>query len=65
MKSKIAESSLDWAAFKEARETKTLYLLKTSLFAIIPKRVFESKEQESAFRNMLRSHITKVRLMDA
>lgn len=66
-KTKFAETSLVWATFQEVIETEKLYMLRARSFYdvyFIPKRIFENSNQESAFRNMIRSHITKVRLKD-
>ena len=65
VKDKLSESSVNWDAFKEARETKKFYLVKIANYLYIPKTAFESREQESAFRNMLGSHVKKVRFKAA
>ena len=61
VKDKLSESSVNWDAFKEARETKKFYLLRIAAYLYIPKTAFESKEQESSFRNIINNHIKKVK----
>jgi hypothetical protein len=73
IKSKFGKSSIGWATFQEVIETEKLYLLRSgpihTLGSIhiysIPKRIFESSNQESTFRNIIRSHVTKVRFKAA
>ncbi len=60
IKSKFAESYIDWSAFREVRETKHLYLFVTGSAIYLPKRVFESSDQEAVFRGIVKRHVNKV-----
>lgn len=54
------ESKLEWSFYTEVWETKRFYFLlyDKDLFTLIPKRVFTSEAQESAFRDFLGRKIT-------
>jgi hypothetical protein len=60
MSNKYSEVRIDWGTFQTVRETKEYYLLAYTVnkrvHQFIPKRAFESEEQEEAFRELLRNH---------
>lgn len=58
-RSKDIDSALQWSLYNRIKETERFYYLiygKDS-FTLIPKRVFTSREQEYAFRLMLKNHV--------
>jgi hypothetical protein len=61
VKNKFAETKFDWGTFHKVLETKRYYLFIYSvnkrMFQIVPKRAFESSEQETAFRDLLKRNI--------
>lgn len=58
--SKLGETSREWEAYRGVRETDDYYLLEYTYYPgaaqVIPKRAFESSEQELAFREHLSAH---------
>lgn len=60
-----AESKIDWGTFQKAIMTKHHYLLVYTVnkqaFQIIPRRAFESAEQEAAFREIVERHLGKIK----
>jgi hypothetical protein len=63
-KNKFAETKMDWGTFQRFIETKDYYYLvytiNKRMFQFVPKRAFESKEQEAAFREMLKQNIKEL-----
>jgi len=59
-RSKDLESKLEWRFYSNVWETPRFYFLRydKDLFTLIPKRVFISKTQESAFRDLLKRKIS-------
>ena len=57
LKNQFTETKYNWDIFKRAVETESHYLLYYSMnrrmIQILPKRAFESSEQEAAFRELL------------
>jgi len=55
---------LDWAAIASATETSAQFLLypQQAIAHVIPKRFFTSPDGQQALRNLLITHVTKVRL---
>ncbi len=57
IKTKFAETSLDWGSFGVVYETRDHYMITYStnknMFQIIPRRAFSSTNQEGSFRNLL------------
>ena len=67
IKSKVVEDSLEWSTFSKVKETDKFYMLylygiRKSANIILPKRAFESSEQETAFRGIIKSHIANALL---
>ena len=58
-RSKDVESKLEWRFYSKVWETPRFYFLRydKDFFTLIPKRVFTSKGQESAFRDLLKRKI--------
>jgi len=65
IKNKFAEVSFEWSAFNVVKETSEQYVFIAGTFVFLPKRAFESKEQESEFRDLVKRHIKTVQLIDA
>ena len=61
MQNKFGESRVDWGTFHRFKETRGLFILvyttTEQMGQFVPKRAFESPEQEAAFREMLRRNI--------
>jgi hypothetical protein len=60
-KSKDIDSVLQWSLYHGVRETDRFYYLiygKDS-FTLVPKRVFTSREQEYAFRSLVKEHVDR------
>ena len=61
VKTKQIDSKLAWSLYTKVIEGDNLFLLiygqDTRTMTVIPKRVFQSKGQETAFRKMLKMHI--------
>jgi len=57
--SKGVESKLEWSFYSKVFETQRFYFLlyDKDLFTLIPKRVFDNKDQELAFRDLLNRKI--------
>jgi hypothetical protein len=62
IRNKFAEVSFEWSAFNVVKETSEQYVFISGTFIFLPKRAFESSEQESAFRDLVKRHIKKVQL---
>ena len=62
IKNKFAEVSFEWSAFNVVKETSEQYVFIAGTFVFLPKRAFESKEQESEFRDLVKRHIKTVQL---
>lgn len=65
-RSKDIDSALQWSLYSRIQETERFYFLiygKDS-FTLIPKRVFTSREQEYAFRVMLKDHVDPTFALD-
>lgn len=62
-----AQTTLDWGTFRRVIETRThfllLHTLNKNMFHILPKRAFESIEQQRAFRAFLAQHIADTRFL--
>ncbi len=58
IKNKFSETKMDWGSFQKVVETGDYYLLiyatSKNMFQFIPKRAFESQEQETNFRELLK-----------
>lgn len=62
MKSAVASGSYDWSLYARAIETKDIYLLVVKgsrRFVIIPKRGFNTREDEKAFREIVSRRIAR------
>ena len=63
VKTKYAESKLDWGNFQSVIESKAYFLLlctsNKNMFQMIPKRAFVSLDDELAFKSLLNTHIQK------
>ena len=57
----LAAAKMDWQVFRQVIETKTDFLLcmaaSKHMVRFVPKRAFESPEQEEAFRALVRSKL--------
>jgi hypothetical protein len=60
-----SELKLDWGAYRNTIEVKHHYLLvhrvNKQMFQFIPRRAFESEEQEAAFRRLVEQHLGKIK----
>lgn len=58
-KTQNIDSQIQWGLYSKVLENEKLYLLVygKNLFTIIPKRVFDSKDQEICFRDLLKENI--------
>lgn len=56
------DSQLQWSLYSRARIDAHSYILYhgTRTFTVLPKRVFESSEQERAFEELLARHVAKI-----
>jgi YcxB-like protein len=63
IKNKFVETKTDWGSFKAVIEIKNHYLFMATAFIFLPKRVFESPEQETAFRNLVSRNVKRVELL--
>jgi hypothetical protein len=64
-KTKDVDSKIAWSIYKRMMETKFFYLLiyaKREGFTIIPKRVFNSSDQENEFKKIVIENLPKVGL---
>ncbi len=61
IKNKFSETKTDWGSFQKMVRTDDYYLLiyatNKRMFQIIPKRAFESQEQETAFREFVKQKL--------
>ena len=59
-KTQHIDSNLQWALYTDVWEGPDSYLLLygKGLFSVVPKRLFESEEQELLFRELLKRHIS-------
>jgi hypothetical protein len=59
----LGESCLEWEAFHRIIETRSYYLFVFALnrrtFVIVPRRAFSSAEEEAAFRDIVKRHLTR------
>jgi len=62
IKNNYAEVSLEWSTFNVVKETSEQYVFISGTFIFLPKRAFESSEQESAFRDLVKRHIKKAQI---
>ncbi len=64
VKNQYVESKFDWGMFCKVIETRDLYLLiytvNKKTFQFIPRRAFESEEQESSFRHLVQRNVGKM-----
>jgi len=65
IKNNYAEVSLEWSAFSVVKETSDQYVFIAGTFVFLPKRAFESKEQEAEFRDLVKRHIKTPKLIEA
>ncbi len=62
IKNKFVETKADWGSFKAVLEITNHYLFMTTSFTFLPKRSFESPEQEIIFRNLVSRNVKRVEL---
>ena len=62
IKNKFVETRSDWGSCKAVLETTNHYLFMTEPFTFLPKRSFESPEQEITFRNLVSRNVKIVEL---
>jgi len=67
VRSSVANSIADWAYFTSVRETADDFILfaQGGGFRAFPKHAFESQQDIERFRQMIRQHVPRVRLLEA
>jgi uncharacterized SAM-binding protein YcdF (DUF218 family) len=67
IESSVATSDLQWAAFRQVRESRSGFLLmqSTAMANIVPRRCFASHADVVAMRDLLRRSVPKTRLLDS
>jgi hypothetical protein len=67
VESSVATTDLHWAAFRQARESRSMFLLmqNTAMANIIPHRCFASPADVVAMRDLLRRNVPKTKLLDS
>jgi hypothetical protein len=64
----VSETRYNWEILKSAFESKDLYFLTYAAdqnsFQFIPKRVFQSQEQENDFRDLIIHHLSNIQVID-
>jgi len=68
IKTKLSELKLDWKSFQKVFESKEFYFFvlidNPRSFYFIPKRAFQTREEENGLRNLMAEHISNIPIID-